>query len=58
MKIRFRDEFLAITGIGAGILSFISSSLMSCIVFCARYVDLQNAVYTRRGIFTKKSGNL
>lgn len=35
MKIRFRDEFLAITGVGAGTLSFISSSLMSSILFCA-----------------------
>ena len=35
MKVRFRDEFLVITGMGAAILSFISSSLMSRVVFCA-----------------------
>lgn len=35
MKIRFRDEFLAITGVGAGNLSFISSRLMSRMLFCA-----------------------
>lgn len=35
MKIRFRDEFLVITCVGAGILSFLTTSLMSRIVFCA-----------------------
>ncbi len=35
MKIRFKDEFLFITGIGCGILSFFTESLFPSFMFGA-----------------------
>ena len=49
MKIRFKDEFLFITGIGFGILSFFSNSLFPHFMFgaCFGFMILNKLDKTR-----------